>query len=330
MKAQVIHETGKPDVFQTAEIPRPKAGPGQVLIRNRATSVNPIDCKIRSGAVKGVLGNSFPLVLHSDVAGVIEEVGEGVTDFSPGDEVFAYVATGGALADYVLADAAVVAPKPASLTFAEAAALPLVTTTAWEALVDRLQVQPGQHVLIHAATGGVGHVAIQLAKAFQARVAATASSDEKLALAGQLGADDAIHYRNETVDAYVERLTVGKGFDAVFDTVGGENLDRSFHAVKPAGAVAAIAARSTHDLSPLHGKGLTLHVVFIILTQRTAAGRAHHGRIMREVSRLVDEGKLKPLLDEKRYDFAEVAAAHERLESGKAVGKVVLENGRMV
>ncbi|MDR6224607.1 zinc-dependent alcohol dehydrogenase family protein [Desmospora profundinema] len=329
MKAQVIHETGNPDVFRRVELPRPETGPGQVLIRNLATSVNPIDCKIRSGAVKGILGDRFPLVLHSDVAGTVEEVGEGVEHVFPGDEVFAYVAAGGALADYVVADASVVAPKPASLTFAEAAALPLVATTAWEALVDRAKIQSGQHVLIHAATGGVGHVAIQLAKAFEARVAATASSEEKLAVARRLGADEQINYRNESVESYMERLTDGTGFDVVFDTVGGENLDRSFQAAKPQGTVAVIAARSTHDLSPLHAKSLTLHVVFIILTQRTAAGRAHHGRIMREISRLADVGKIKPLLDQHRFTFEEAAMAHRRLESGEAVGKIVLENTRI-
>ncbi|PTM58567.1 zinc-dependent alcohol dehydrogenase family protein [Desmospora activa] len=330
MKAQVIHEHGGPDGFRTEEVARPKAGSGQVLVRNLATSVNPIDVKIRSGAVKGVLGEHFPLVLHSDVAGVVEEVGEGVEGFSPGDEVVAYVATGGALADYVAVDASLLAPKPSTLSFAEAAALPLVGITAWEALVDRAKVLPDQQVLIHAATGGVGHIAIQLAKAFDAHVSATGSSEEKLAVARRLGADEGINYRVESVEDYVNRLTDGNGFDVVFDTVGGENLDRSFQAAKPQGTVAAIAARSTHDLSPLHGKALTLHVIFILLTQRTAAGRSHHGQIMREIVRLVEEGKLTPLLDEHRFRFEEVGEAHRRLESGQALGKVVLENERMV
>lgn len=328
MKAQVIHENGGPDVFRTEEVARPQAGPGQVLIRNLATSVNPIDVKIRSGAVKGVFGE-FPLVLHSDVAGVVEEIGEGVEGVSPGDEVVAYVANGGALADYIAVDASLLAPKPASLSFAEAAALPLVSITAWEALVDRVNLQADQQVLIHAATGGVGHIAIQLAKALGARVAATGSTKEKLDIARRLGADEGINYRIESVEDYVKRLTDGNGFDVVFDTVGGENLDRSFQAAKPEGRVAAIAARSSHDLSPLHAKALTLHVVFILLTQRTAAGRSHHGHIMREISSLVEEDKLKPLLDERRFPFEEVGEAHRRLESGKAIGKVVLENRRM-
>ncbi|MFC7442809.1 zinc-dependent alcohol dehydrogenase family protein [Laceyella putida] len=326
MRAYVINRFGKPDVFEEMQLARPTAAPGTVLIRVAATSVNPIDTKIRAGLVPN-LAPSFPAVLHGDVAGIIEEVGPGVTDLQVGDEVYA-CAGNGALADYLLAPAALVAKKPASLSFQEAAALPLVTITAWEALFDRLNLQSGQHILIHAGTGGVGHVAIQLAKSAGAVVYTTVSTAEKEKLALELGADAVINYRNETVEEYVAKHTGGHGFDLVFDTVGGTNLDRSFAAVKTGGAVAAIAARSTHDLTPLHNKGLTLHVVFMILPLLSGKGLERHGQILRELTRLVDQGKVKPLLDASSFAYRDIAQAHERLESGQAVGKITLLNDR--
>jgi NADPH2:quinone reductase len=330
LRAQIIRQFGGPDVFETREVERPQVMPGHVLIRVAATSVNPIDIKIRSGVVTNVAPD-LPAILHGDVAGVVEEVGKGVTKFKPGDEVYACAGgfkntPGGALADYMLADATLVAHKPKSLSFQEAAALPLVSITAWEALFDRGQLQPGQNVLIHGAAGGVGHIAIQLAKAKGAVVHTTASSAEKMKIANDLGADVAINYKDMTVEEYVDRYTDGQGFDLVFDTVGGSNIDRSFLAAKIGGTVVTIAARSTNDLSPMHNKGLTLHVVFMILPILTGQGKERHGQILAEVTRLVDEGKLKPLLDENTFTFSEVAKAHKRLESGKAVGKVTLIN----
>jgi NADPH2:quinone reductase len=326
MLAQVIKEYGGPEVFQTMELPRPSVKPGHVLIRVAATSVNPIDLKIRSGLLKNTMKAEFPLVLHSDCAGVIEEVGEGVTSFKAGDEVYTTAGLGGALADYMLVDAALVALKPKTLSFQEAAALPLVSITAWEALVERSNVQAGQKVLIHAATGGVGHIAVQLAKSLGAEVYTTASTDEKAQLAKRLGADAVINYRQQSVEEYVEQYTNGQGFDIVFDTVGGDNLDRSFIAVKPRGTVAAIAARSTHDLTPLHNKGLTLHVIFMILTQSSQEGRANHGNILKRVGELVEQGKIKPLVDSRSFAFRDVAKAHEFLASGQAIGKITLVN----
>ncbi|WP_027417193.1 zinc-dependent alcohol dehydrogenase family protein [Aneurinibacillus terranovensis] len=329
MKAQVIREFGDPSVFQPAEIPKPEVKPGHVLIRVAASSVNPIDSKVRQGAVKGV-SPDFPAVLHGDVAGVVEEVGEGVTSFKPGDEVYGcaggFKGTGGALADYMLADSALIAHKPPSLTMREAAALPLVSITAWLALFDRANIQAGQNVLVHGSAGGVGHVGIQLAKWAGAKVYTTASSPDKLEIGKQLGADFTICYRDETVEEYVNKYTEGKGFDVVFDTVGGKNLDRSFEAAAMNGTVVTIAARSTHDLSPLHAKGLSLHVVFMLLSIVTGVNRERHGYILEQVTKLVNEGKLRPLLDAKTFSFAEVAAAHRHLESGKAVGKVTLVN----
>ncbi|MFZ7944141.1 zinc-dependent alcohol dehydrogenase family protein [Neobacillus sp. 19] len=329
MKAQVIKKFGDPSVFEMAEVPKPEAIPGHVVIQVKATSVNPIDTKIRSGAVAAI-APEFPAVLHGDVAGVIVEVGEGVSEFKVGDEVFGCAGgvkgTGGALAEYMLADVQLLAAKPRNVTMAQAAAFPLVIITAWEALYNRANVQNGQTVLIHGAAGGVGHVAIQLAKLAGAKVFTTASSDEKLSMGKRLGADVSINYREQSVEQYVKEYTDGKGFDIVFDTVGGENLDRSFQAAATYGTVLSIAARSTHDLSPLHAKALTLHITFMILKIMNKEKRQEYGNILREVTKLVEEGKLQPLVDDSVFSFNQVNEAHSLLESHKAIGKIVLTN----
>jgi NADPH:quinone reductase len=329
MKAQVIKKFGDASVFEMADIPKPEVIPGHVVIQVKATSVNPIDTKVRIGLVPA-FAPEFPAVLHGDVAGVVTEVGEGVTEFKVGDEVYGcaggFKGTGGALAEFMLADVRLLAPKPKNITMAQAAALPLVTITAWESLYERANVQNGQTVLVHAATGGVGHVAIQLAKLAGAKVFTTASTMEKLSIGKRLGADVTINYREQSVEEYVKEHTDGKGFDIVFDTVGGENLDRSFQAAATNGTVLAIAARSTHDLSPLHAKGLSLHITFMLLKVMNKDQRQDHGKILRQVTNLVEQGKLHPLVDETTFTFDQVSDAHTFLESNKAIGKVVLIN----
>lgn len=330
MKAQVIQTFGNPSVFQIQYLPTPEVIPGHVLIQVKATSVNPIDTKVRSGFVPAV-APEFPAVLHGDVAGVVCAVGEGVSKFQVGDEVYGCAGgfkgtTGGALAEYMLADADLLAHKPKSLSMEEAAAIPLVAITAWEALFNRGKLAPGQNILIHAATGGVGHVAIQLAKWAGVKVYSTASSKEKLEIGARLGADVTINYLEESVQDYVQKYTNGKGFDIVFDTVGGENLDRSFEAAALHGTVLAIAARSTHDLSPLHSKGLSLHVTFMLLKILNKESRKEYGEILEKITNIIEDGKLRPLLDPNIFTFDEVSKAHEHLESGKAIGKIVLVN----
>ncbi|WP_102347614.1 zinc-dependent alcohol dehydrogenase family protein [Bacillus sp. Marseille-P3661] len=329
MKAQVIEKFGEPTVFELADIPKPTVIPGHVLIHVKATSVNPVDTKIRSGAVQAV-APEFPAVLHGDVAGVVVEVGEGVTAFQVGDEVYGcaggFKGTGGALAEYMLADAILLDHKPKNLSMEEAAALPLVTITAWEALYNRARVQKGQTVLVHAAAGGVGHIAIQLAKLAGAKVYTTASSDEKIGIGIGFGVDVGINYKRQSVAEYVAEYTGGKGFDVVFDTVGGENLDRSFEAAAIGGTVVGIAARSTHDLSPLHAKGLSLHITFMLLKILNKEQRKDHNVILRQITKLVEEGKLRPLIDPHPFTFDQVSDAHTLLETNQAIGKVVLSN----
>ncbi len=329
MKAMVIRQFGPADSFVFDERPVPELRAGHVLIRVRASSVNPIDVKVRSGVVPAI-APAFPAILHGDVAGIVEAVGPGVEGFSPGDEVYAcgggFKNYAGALAELMLVDADFVAPKPTTLDFAESAALPLVAITAWEALIDRANVRPGCKVLIHAGAGGVGHVAIQIAKSCGAMVYTTVSSEDKGRLAELLGADVAIDYKRQTVEEYVREHTSGAGFDVVFDTVGGANLAASFQAAVAGGTVVCIAARGTHELTTAHSKGLSLHIVFMLLPLLTGQGRAHHGQILRRLAGLVEGGRIRPVLDPDIFPFTRAADAHRKLESGTAVGKIVLTN----
>jgi NADPH2:quinone reductase len=306
----------------------PSVRPGYVLVQVKATSVNQIDCKIRAGLVSEI-APALPAILHGDVAGVIAEVGPGVKGFKKGDEVYACAGgvkgSGGALAEYILVDADCLAVKPASLSFAQAAALPLVTITAWTALFLRAGLKKGQTLLVHGGVGGVGHIGVQLGKWCGARVSTTVGSEEDFVLAKQLGAEHVINFRSEKVVDYVGRITEGRGFDVVFDTVGGKNLDLSFQAAGLNGKVTTTAARSTNDLTLMHNKGLSLDVVFMLIPLVYNEGRAEQGEILRQAAKLVDQGKLIPLIDERRFSISDVASAHAHLESGKARGKVVLE-----
>ena len=327
MKAIVIEHFGTPEVFKTIDLPVPKVPPHHVLIRVAATSINPVDVKIREGVIPDIAPD-FPAVLHGDVAGAIASVGEGVEDWQVGDEVYGCAGgvkgTGGALAEYMLADARLVARKPSSLTMAEAAALPLVGITAWEGLIDRARVQPGQNVLVYGSTGGVGHIGLQLAKWAGATVYALVSSEEKAAIAHNLGADFSINYRQTPVEEFVAEYTDGRGFDLVFDTVGNDNLQNAFKAAKLNGTVVSIVSLSQQDLTLLHAKGLTLHLVYMLLPMLSGIDRASHGQILAKIARLVDEGRVRPLLDDQSFTFADIADAHARIESGGAMGKVVL------
>jgi NADPH:quinone reductase len=332
MKALAIEQFGNPNTFKEADLPIPEVLPHHVLIRVAATSVNPVDCKIRQGVV-GDIAPNFPAVLHGDVAGTIAAVGAGVDRFNIGDEVYACAGgvkgLGGALAEYMLADAHLVAHKPESLTMAEAAALPLVSITAWEGLIDRAKVQPGQKVLVYGATGGVGHIGVQLAKWAGATVYALVSSDEKAAIAHRLGADITINYRHKPVEEFVAEQTDDQGFDVVFDTVGNDNLQNAFKAAKLNGTVVSIVSLSQQDLTLLHAKGLTLHLVFMLIPMLFGVGRAHHGEILSKLAQIVDEGKIRPLLDSKIFSMTEIASAHQHAESGQAIGKVVLTQSIM-
>jgi NADPH:quinone reductase len=331
MNAWVLPDFGDPDSFERVELPRPRVGPGHVLLRVEANSVNPADLKIRDGRSRAIAPPA-PMVLHADVAGVVEEVGEGVEELAVGDPVYGCAGgvkgIPGALSDFMLADARLLARKPASLGFREAAALPLVALTVWEGIRWKAALGEGDRVLIHGGTGGVGHVAVQVAKDAGAEVSTTASTPEKRELARSLGADHVIDYREETVPDYVQRITDGRGFDLVFDTVGGEVLTQSLQAARQNGTVVSILTRGEFDLSVMMQKALTLHSVLMLLPMLSGEGRERHGRMLREIAQLVDAGRLRPLLDPTLFTFDQVVDAHRRMEAGTHVGKVVLTHPR--
>ncbi len=326
MKAMVCEQWGNPEVFTLADLPVPEPGPGQVRVKVIATSVNPVDTKIRSGRIPGP---DFPAVLHGDVAGIVDATGEGVSNLAIGDAVHGCVGgfrgLSGALAEYMIADARALARKPESMSFREAAAMPLVSLTAWLALVDRARVCPLDHVLIHAGAGGVGHVAVAIAKGLGARVAATVSDRDKAAVAREMGADEIIFYRDETVDGYVERLTGGRGFDVVFDTVGGENVEKSFRAARVGGHVLGIAMRTTADVSAIHERNLTVSGVFMVLPLLSGDGLEHFGDILRTLDRWYLDGRFRPVVNPTRFILNQVAEVHRLQEQGSGVGKTVIE-----
>ncbi len=327
MKAHITRSYGADARFEIAEIPVPEPADGQILIAVKATSLNPIDNKLLRLGLD--IGPELPAVLHSDVAGVVHQIGAKVVEFRPGDEVYACAGGfkglgGGALAEYLVADVRFVAHKPRTLDFASAAALPLVSITAWESLIDRAKLSPGQHVLIHGGTGGVGHIAIQLAKIRGARVATTVANRVNASIASSMGADEIIFYREQTVEEYVKELTDGQGFDIVFDTVGGENLDRSFAATRNKGQIVSIQARTSHSLAPAFNHGLSIHLENMLIPLLTGIGREKQRGILREVAKLVDEGKLRPLIHRQRFTFDEVNAAHELFEAKGHTGKILL------
>jgi NADPH:quinone reductase-like Zn-dependent oxidoreductase len=328
MQAQMLDAYGDAP-FRPAAVPRPVPGAGQVLVRVHATSVNPADYKARELGPALDFVPELPAHLGMDVAGVVEAVGPGVTAFRPGDAVYGCAGgvrgQGGALAEYLAADARLLAPKPVTLAFREAAALPLVAITAYEALVDRARVAAGQTVLVHGGAGGVGHVAVQLAKHLGATVVATDGTAEKLALARALGADHAVNYRDTPVDDYVRAYTGGRGFDVVFDTAGGPNLTNAFAGARLGGTVVTTIALHALDLSPMHAKGLTLHAIYMLTPMLYDVGRERHGEILRAVAALVDAGRLTPRVDPARFALTDATAAYDYAASGRAAGKVVVE-----
>jgi NADPH:quinone reductase len=323
MRAAVLTAYGSP--LQIGSVLRPTAADGQVLVRIKASGVNPLDLKIRNGHAAHAR-HLPPAILGIDAAGIVESVGPNVTSLKTGDEV--YGMTGGvggvqgSLAEFVAADARLLALKPKTLDMREAAALPLIFITAWEGLVDRAGLHCGQKVLVHGGAGGVGHVAVQLARAFDAEVFATGSLKDK-AYIERIGAT--FIDRETPVSDYVAAHTEGEGFDLVYDTVGGTVLDASFNAVRRFGHVVSALGWGAHALAPLSFRAASYSGVFTLLPLLTGEGRAHHGDILREAKRLVEAGKIMPRLDPRRFDLDTIVQAHAAVESGATTGKIVLD-----
>ncbi|GLS26728.1 zinc-dependent alcohol dehydrogenase family protein [Marinibactrum halimedae] len=326
MKAMIIKQFGDSDVFEAAELPKPELKLGHVLVRVEASSVNPVDYKIRELGESLPFSPSLPAVLGMDFAGTIEAIGDDVKGFQVGDEVYGCAGglgdLPGSLAEYLLADVRLIAHKPKSLSMAESAALPLVSITAFEGL-QRAGVAKGQKVLVHGGSGGVGHIALQLAKFFGADVYATGGGEKQLALIETLGATP-IHYKTQTVEDYVLQHTANLGFDMIYDTVGAENLLQSMQAAKLNGQIATTVSLIELDLSLAHLKGLSMHVVFMLIPMIHNISRETHGVILKNIAEIVDAGELRPVLAERTFTLEQVSEAHLYAESGAGMGKVVL------
>lgn len=324
----IIKEYGEKAVFEATEIKRPEVKTGHVLVKIAASSVNTIDTMIRKMGKALPLSPDAPAILGMDFAGTVEAIGEGVEDYKVGDEVYGCAGgladLPGTLADYITADQHLIARKPENLSMKQAAAIPLVGITAFEGLT-RAGVKSGQKVLVHGGSGGVGHIAIQLAKHLGAEVFATDSGSSRMELIEELGAK-AIDYKTDTVEQYVEKYTNGTGFDVVFDAVGNGNLVNSFNAVALNGNIATTVALAEVDLTMAHFKGVSLHVVFMLIPMLYNFKREMHADILSKLANIVESEKLKPVLDDNAFSLEEIGKAHARLESGQAIGKVVVEN----
>ncbi|MET3996974.1 NADPH2:quinone reductase [Bradyrhizobium sp. S3.9.2] len=323
MRAAILETHNAP--LRLSTVSTPEVGPREVLVRVHASGVNPLDTKIHAGAAAHAR-HPLPAILGIDLAGVVEQTGRDVTRFKPGDEV--YGMTGGvggvpgSLAEFAAVDADLLAPKPANLSMREAAALPLIFITAWEGLIDRAALKAGQRVLIHGGAGGVGHVAIQIARAIGADVFATGSAAQRATIEG-FGA--VFIDRGTAIEAYVAEHTGGRGFDIVYDTVGGKVLDASFEAMRRFGHVVSALGWGTHALAPLSFRAASYSGVFTLLPLLSGEGRAHHGEIMAEATRLVEAGKLAPLVDARRFTLESVGDAYALIRHHAAKGKLVVD-----
>ena len=313
------------------EFPDPTPGPGEVVVEIAAASVNPIDWKLREGEFKAILPARMPLILGNDLAGTVVAVGSNARRFKVGDQIFAHPDNGriGTFAERIAIAEADLALKPAGLSMTEAAALPLVALTAWQVLVERGQVKPGQKVLIHAGSGGVGTIAIQLAKHLGASVATTVGTDN-VDLTRNLGADVIIDYRKEDV---TERL---RGYDLVLNSLGPDVLEKSLAVLKPGGKLISISGPPDPAFAREIGASWIVRQALRALSWKIRRRARKHGvdysfLFMRadgaqlaEIAKLVDAGSIRPVIDSV-FDFAETPTAMARVESGRARGKVVIQ-----
>jgi NADPH:quinone reductase-like Zn-dependent oxidoreductase len=307
MKAVVIHEYGGPEVLKYEEVPRPEPQADQILVRVIAAGVNPVDGMIRSGTFAKNGKRAFQIILGGDIAGVIEKVGSKITKFKLGDPVFAYISldSGGGYAQYALVTEREAAPKPKSLTYVEAAAVPIVALTAWQALIDTAKLNTGQTVLIHGGSGGVGTFAIQIAKARDAKVIATASTANQDFLK-ELGADVAIDYTRQKFE------DIAKDVDVVLDSIGKDTLARSYGVVKKGGIIVSLVARPNESELEKHGvRGEALSV-------------DPNSDELTEIGKLIDDKKIKVIVSQ-TFPLSEAIKAQQQVATGHTRGKIVLK-----
>lgn len=307
MKAIVIHEYGGPEVLKLENVPRPEPKNDEVLVKIFGAGVNSFDGVLRSGKYAKVFKMHLPWVPGYDIAGTVEKAGNSVTRFKPGDAVYAHISipSGGGYAEYALAKEKQVAPKPATLSFVEAGAVPSVALTAWQALVDKANVQPGQTVLIHGGSGGVGMFAVQIAKVRGAKVIATASAANQDFLK-QLGVDVAIDYKTQKFE------DVAKDVDVVVDGVGGNTLARSYPIVKKGGIVAALV--DSLDKGQLEKYGIRGAQVEL----------ESNGNELAEIGKLIDGKKIRVLVSQ-TFPLSDAAKAQAEADKGHTRGKIALK-----
>ncbi|MFH9871629.1 NADP-dependent oxidoreductase [Streptomyces lydicus] len=331
MKAFTVEYYGGQAGMRAADMPDPQVGAGDVLVKIHAAGVNPLDLRIRNGDFKAFLSYRHPLVLGNDLAGTVVRVGPSVTRFAVGDEVYARPDKDriGTFAELIAVHQDDLAPKPATLTMAEAASLPLVALTAWQALLERAHVQPGQKALIHAGAGGLGSIAVQLAKALGAHVATTVST-AKVDLAKELGADEVIDYRTQDFETLLD------DYDVVLDSLGGDNLAKSLRILKPGGTAISVAGPPDPAFARELGANPGLHLAMTALSFKTRRQAKRlgvtycflfmkaSGDQLRELTPLIDTGKIRPVVD-RVFPFEETLQAMEYVEKGRAkAGKVVV------
>lgn len=310
MKAVQIHEYGGKDVLKlNQDAPKPVAGDGQVLVEVHAASINPVDWKIRAGYLKEMAPLTMPATLGGDVCGIVAAVGTSASTLKVGDRVYGYASLvsggSGSFAEFVAAKISTVAPAPQKSNVIETAALPLVGASALQAIEQHIKLQPGQRILIHGGAGGVGSVAIQVAKSIGAYVATTASADDSAYVQG-LGADEVIDYKKE---AFEDKL---KNFDAVFDTIGGDTMKKSFKVLRKGGTLVSMLGQPDAGLAQHHGV--------------TAVGQHTHLTIevLKRLAQLVDSGTIKIRVG-KVFPLEKATEAFHLAEEGDPRGKVVLD-----
>ena len=330
MKAILMTAAGGPEVLQLCEIATPDLpSPHHLRVKLSAAGVNPLDAKLRTKPV--YFPDRLPAILGCDGAGVVDEAGSAVTRFKTGDEV--YFCNGGigdepgCYAQYTTLHEDYCAAKPANLSLQESAALPLVLLTVWEALIDRAHLQPGQTVLIHAAAGGVGHIAVQLAHHLGARIAVTVSDDKKAGLVQGLGAEKIIYYRDQDFVQEVLDWTSGSGIDVVLDTVGGDTFLRSLKATRIGGKVVSLLSTPMQladtQLARLRNLSLCYELMLTPQIMGLHNERVRQRMILEQGAQLVDAGKLGVLVSQV-LPLEEAAQAHRLIEQGSALGKIVL------
>ncbi|TYS85064.1 NADP-dependent oxidoreductase [Rossellomorea aquimaris] len=331
MKAMTIKQYGKTIPLELTDLPIPDMGEHDVLVEIHAASINPIDFKIRDGKVKMLLSYKMPLVLGNDFSGKVIQSGSKVSKFQIGDEVYGRPRKNriGTFTEYLSVHEDDVSLKPENLTFEEAASLPLVGLTSWQAFHEILQLKPDQKILIHAGAGGVGTFAIQLAKEMGVFVATTAS-EKGFDLVSSLGADRVINYREEKFEEILNE------YDAVFDTLGGDVLDRSFRILKPHGKIVSVSAVPNRRFAAENNLGFIKRLLFSVVSRNISALEKkfnvdYHflfmkpsGEQLEKIKHLVEKGSIRPVID-RVYSLEEAQEAVQYVETGRAKGKVVIQ-----